>query len=182
MKTISTDRTKEWTAEDYLLLGETNSSCQLINGELIMSPSPHPNHQRVLGKLFKIFDFYKQSGEAFFAPIDLFIDNRNVFQPDLVLILDHHKKSITHRGIEGPVDIVVEIISPSSSYTDRNQKKNRYLAFGLSVCWIVDPGTKSIETYTPSGGTDAPVAFISTEGEIKSTVVPERNVNLNDIF
>lgn len=47
--------------------------------------------------------------------------SRNVFQPDLVYL--SNKDILTERGIEGPTDLVVEIISPSNSYTDRNQKK-----------------------------------------------------------
>lgn len=53
MKTLTIDNTKEWTVEDYLLLGEMNTPCQLINGELIMSPAPHPHHQRVSRKTFQ---------------------------------------------------------------------------------------------------------------------------------
>lgn len=48
METARIDRTREWTVDDYLKLGEMNT-CQLINGELIMSPSPTPHHQIVSG-------------------------------------------------------------------------------------------------------------------------------------
>jgi Uma2 family endonuclease len=110
MRTLTIDNTKEWTVEDYLLLGEMNTPCQLINGELIMSPAPHPNHQRVSGKLYKILDKALQdSGEVFYAPIDLYINNKNVFQPDLVYLSNANKFFLTDRGIEGAADIVVEI-------------------------------------------------------------------------
>jgi Uma2 family endonuclease len=56
MQTAKIDRTKEWTVDDYLMLGEMNTPCQLINGELIISPSPTTLHQRVLRELFKLFD------------------------------------------------------------------------------------------------------------------------------
>ena len=66
MQTAKFDRTKEWTVEDYLMLGEMNTPCQLIKGELIMSPSPSTLHQRVSRKLFKILDGFSNSqGEVF---------------------------------------------------------------------------------------------------------------------
>lgn len=145
MNRLTIDKTKDWTVEDYLLLGEIKTPCQLINGELIMSPVPKPNHQKVSRRLFKLIDKATAGkGELFYAPVDLYIDNKNVFQPDLVYLSSKHTASLTERGIEGPVDLVVEIISPSNSYTDRNQKKKKYLEFGVSEYWIVDPANETI--------------------------------------
>jgi len=168
--------------DDYLLLGETKTPCQLINGELIMSPAPAPLHQRVLRKLFKIIDALNLPGEIFFAPIDLYIDNTNVFHPDLVYISPLHAKSITERGIEGKVDLVVEIISPSNSYTDRNQKKKKYLEFGVKEYWIVDPANKTIEIYTPQMGPDDPTQYVFDGGSVKSTLMPGFQFQLKDLF
>lgn len=182
MRSLTIDKTREWTVDDYLLLGEIKTPCQLINGELIMSPAPHPNHQRVLRKLFLIFNSIHLPGEVFFSPIDLYIDNKNVFQPDLVYVSNKNKSLITNRGIEGAVDIVVEIISPSNSYTDRNQKKNSYLQFGINEYWIVDPGNKSIEIYSPEGGGEVPILFLSEEGLVTSPLISNLQFELKEIF
>lgn len=182
MDTLTIDKTKEWTVDDYLLLGEIKTPCQLINGELVMSPAPKPSHQRVARKIFKVLDAANLPGEIFFSPIDLYINSRNVFQPDLVYLADSNKDYLTERGIEGPPDIIVEIISPSNSYTDRNQKKNTYLKFGVKEYWIVDPGNKTIEIYTPAGGEDVPVCFTYKDEEVTSTIVKALRFNLKDIF
>jgi Uma2 family endonuclease len=47
MRVLTIDKTKEWTVEDYLLLGEIKTPCQIINGELIISPTPNTEHQRI---------------------------------------------------------------------------------------------------------------------------------------
>ncbi len=183
MNTLTIDRTKEWTVDDYLLLGEIKTPCQLINGELVMSPAPQPKHQQISRRLFKILDSATGGvGELFYAPIDLYINERNVFQPDLVYLAENNKSSLTDRGIEGRVDIVIEIISPSNSYTDRNQKKNSYLTFGVSEYWIVDPGNKTIEIYTPQGGLEVPELYVSAEGKVTSTIVKNLQFDLKDIF
>ncbi|MEK6783222.1 MAG: Uma2 family endonuclease [Bacteroidota bacterium] len=182
MNTLTIDKTREWTVDDYLLLGEIKTPCQLINGELVMSPAPTPHHQRVLRKLFKVLDAASLPGEIFFSPIDLHIDSKNVFQPDLVYLPDRSKDYLTERGIEGPPDLIVEIISPSNSYTDRNQKKNSYLKFGIKEYWIIDPGNETIEIYTPEGGIDVPVFFASKDGEVTSSILKNMSFNLKEIF
>lgn len=183
MSTLTIDRTKNWTVDDYLLLGEVKTPCQLIDGELIMSPAPKPNHQKVSRRIFKIIDkITNGKGELFYSPIDLYIDLRNVFQPDLVYLSPSNISSITERGIEGPVDLVIEIISPSNSYTDRNQKKKKYLEFGVREYWIVDPANETIEIYTPQQGQDVPVLFLSGNGTVKSTVVEGLDFALKELF
>ncbi|MBY0435809.1 MAG: Uma2 family endonuclease, partial [Cyclobacteriaceae bacterium] len=95
---------------------------------------------------------------------------------------DHQKDFITTRGIEGPPLIVVEIISPTNSYTDRNQKKKRYLEFGIGEYWIIDPANKTLEIYTPASGEEVPVVYLAGKGEVQSTVVKGLSINLKDIF
>lgn len=183
MNTLTIDKTKDWTVEDYLLLGEIKTPCQLINGELIMSPAPKPNHQKVSRRLFKLIDKATAGkGELFYAPIDLYIDNKNVFQPDLVYLSSKHTSSLTERGIEGLVDLVVEIISPSNSYTDRNQKKKKYLEFGVTEYWIVDPANQTIEIYTPAAGQDIPVLYLSGNGRVQSNAIPSLSFELKELF
>jgi Uma2 family endonuclease len=183
MNTLVIDKTKDWTVEDFLLLGEIKTPCQLINGELITSPAPSPLHQRVSRKLFKLIDkAIFGNGELFFALIDLYINNKNVFQPDLVYLSDKNKEYLTTRGIEGPADLIVEIISPSNSYTDRNQKKNTYLAFGIHEYWIVDPANETIEVYTPESGGDVPIVYLVGSGIVKSTTLETLTFDLKEIF
>ena len=183
MQTATIDKTKEWNVDDYLLLEESNLPCELINGELFMSPAPNPNHQRISRRLFKLLDgAIKNSGEVFYSPIDLFIDSKNVFQPDLVYISKKSKVYVTERGIEGPPEIIVEIISPANGYSDRNRKKKTYLAFGVKEYWIVDPANKTIEIYTPKTGLDSPLLCLAEEGEVSSSVLKNLKFNVSDIF
>ena len=184
METARIDRTKEWTVDDYLQLGEMNTPCQLINGELIMSPSPTPLHQRVSRKLFNVLERYGQrNGEVFFAPIDLYIDNKNVFQPDLVYISEENKNIITHRAIEGTPDLVVEIISPSNTFTDRYTKKKAYQKIGVKEYWIVDPASRTLEIYLHNqANPDVPYLYVVGEGPVTSTVIASLEFDLRVIF
>jgi len=185
MKTASIDRTKDWTVDDYLLLGEMNSFCELINGELIMSPSPTPYHQIVVGNLYDILKAYakKRNDLVFFAPMDLYIDRRNVFQPDLIYVSGANKKIITERGIEGVPDIVVEVISPSNIFSDRNRKKKTYQEIQVGEYWIVDPANKTFEIYhRDQADKDSPILFLAEEGIVHSAILSGLSFDLKDVF
>ncbi|MEQ8685858.1 MAG: Uma2 family endonuclease [Imperialibacter sp.] len=183
MGTVKIDKTKDWTVDDYLLLGETNTPCQLINGELIMSPSPTPLHQIVLSNLNDVIKAYgkKVDGLVLFSPLDLYIDNRNVFQPDLIFLSKRQIAYVTERGIEGPPELLVEVISPSNSYTDRYEKKNAYQKFGVLEYWILDPANRTLEIYY-SADWVKPTLYLAGEGTVTSSVLKELNFNLKDLF
>jgi Uma2 family endonuclease len=184
METVRIDRTKEWTVADYLLLGELDSPCQLINGELIMSPAPTPLHQRVSKRIFKLLDkaSYRQ-GEVFYSPFDLYVDSKNVLQPDLVFIAEKNKQIISERGIDGTPDLIVEIISPSNIFTDRNIKKKTYQKIGVKEYWIVDPGNQTLEIYThDQSDPETPSLYLAAEGEVTSSVISALAFDLKIIF
>ena len=185
MQTVKFDRTKEWTIEDYLMLGEMNTPCQLIKGELIMSPSPTPYHQTILSNLNDILktEAKKTGGIVFFAPMDLYIDNKNVFQPDLIYISKENKSIITHRAIEGVPDLVVEIISPSNIFSDRNTKKKVYQKIGIQEYWIVDPANQTLEIYLSNqADPEVPYLYLAGEGKVISTVIASLEFDLKFIF
>ncbi|MEQ8470582.1 MAG: Uma2 family endonuclease [Marinoscillum sp.] len=179
METAKIDQTKEWTVDDYLMLGD-DLLAQLINGELIMSPAPNTNHQRVLRSLFKVLDELALNGELFFAPIDLYADRTNVFQPDLVFVAEAQKSIITERGIEGAPALIVEVVSPSNSFVDRNLKRHKYLEIGVAEYWIVDPGNKTLEIYTTN--TDKPSLYLAGEGKVTSNILGNRTFDLQVLF
>ncbi len=185
MQTLKFDRTKEWTIEDYLMLGEMNTPCQLMKGELIMSPSPTPYHQTILSNLNDILktEAKKTGGIVFFAPMDLYIDNKNVFQPDLIYISNENKSIITHRAIEGVPDLVVEIISPSHIFLDRNTKKKVYQKIGIQEYWIVDPANQTLEIYLSNqANPEVPYLYLAGEGKVTSTVIASLEFDLKSIF
>lgn len=94
------------TAKDYFLLPE-GTLCQLIYGELIMSPAPTPKHQDIVKKLFLIFNEIidkNKLGITYFSPIDVYFDDENILQPDLVIIFKENYNKIKDQFIQGAPD------------------------------------------------------------------------------
>ncbi|MEQ8714569.1 MAG: Uma2 family endonuclease [Cyclobacteriaceae bacterium] len=179
MQVATIDTSKSWTVEDYQNL-EEGLLAQLIEGQLVMSPVPTLNHQRILRELFKVFDNYHLNGELFFSPIDVYLDDTTVFQPDLVFVSSAKASVISSRGIEGAPDLVVEVLSPSNSFIDRNVKKRRFLGGGVGEYWLVDPGNKTLEIY--SDDPEQPILYLVESGTVTSTLLPEISFELASIF
>ncbi len=179
MLTATIDKTKEWTVADYLQL-EEGLLAQLLDGALIMSPAPTPLHQRILRRIYDNLKTGDHKGEFFFSPIDVYLDKKNVLQPDLTFISVENSNIINERGIDGPPDLVVEVVSPSNSYIDRNFKKKKYLEFGVKEVWILDPANKTLEIYSDS--VDKPELYLAGSGLIKSTILTIQSFDLKDLF
>lgn len=121
---------------------------EIINGETIMmSPRPAPNHNRVITSISSIFRNYLKGKrcEAFSDGVDVHLDEKNTVIPDVMIICN--KDIIKGDGIYGTPDLIVEVLSPSSTKRDKIDKKLLYQKFGVKEYWIVSPSDKSIEVY-----------------------------------
>lgn len=147
---LITEKKKKYTVEDYLLL-EEGAPFQLIENELIMSPSPNPEHQLISIRLSQIMMNYLESindnGFLVAAPMDVYLDEDNAFQPDIIYIKAERKAELVKDRIHGAPDMVIEILSPSTAYYDLRQKKDIYEKHGVKEYIIIDPIKESAELY-----------------------------------
>lgn len=123
---------------------------QLIENNLVMSPSPKDRHQEVLEELtFQLTTYIrkKKFGKVRFAPYDVYLDGKNAFQPDLVFISTENLYKIQENGLHGAPDLVIEVLSPSTGKQDKGKKKNVYERCGVREYWLVDPVNKSVSGY-----------------------------------
>ena len=124
--------------------------CQLVNNKLIMSPAPRDIHQVVLFDIafaLKSLLNRKQVGELRISPYDVYFSEQNILQPDLLFIKKENLYRINDKGLIGAPDIVVEILSPSTSQLDYEEKKLVYERYGVEEYFIVDPNTTSVDSF-----------------------------------
>ena len=175
---------KKYTYEDYLKTLD-DERYELIEGELVMTPSPIPKHQRISRELeFGIIKFVKANdlGEVFYAPCDVYLDNENVVQPDILFISKERLNIIGEKNIQGAPDLVIEIISESTAYRDLVQKKKLYAKFGVKEYWIVLPEEKSIEIYSLKDNTYMLHKTYGKDETIESPYLRNLKVELKGIF
>ena len=147
---LTAEKKKKYTADDYLLL-EEGAPFQLINYDLIMSPSPLALHQQILFSLSEIIVLYhiknERKGQWMYAPMDVKFDDGNIVQPDILYIAEERKAGLVKERIEGAPDMVIEILSPSNAYYDLRQKKDIYEKFGVKEYIIIDPIQENADLY-----------------------------------
>jgi Uma2 family endonuclease len=172
---------RPWTYADLADLPDDGNRYEILQGELIVSPSPSGRHQIVLGRLHAaLYEAVKTSkfGTVFTAPFDVKFSDRNVVEPDLFVISVNQYSQYSDRSFDGAPAFVIEIVSPSSINTDRQRKATLYMEQGVKEYWIVEPDQKRILVHIP--GEQGPRIVI--EGALASMVIPSFSVQLTDLF
>jgi Uma2 family endonuclease len=150
------DRIKEQpvTYEIYAAMPDDGQRYEIIDGSMeIMSPGPSTKHQDVSGELeFELKQSCKSDYKIYHAPLDVIFSETNVLQPDILMIHRSRLHIVTDRGIEGPPDLVVEILSPGSRNRDKVIKMRTYAKHGVQEYWIVDTESRTMEQYRLGGG------------------------------
>jgi Uma2 family endonuclease len=147
------------TYEDYVGLPDDGRRYEIIDGELEVSPAPAPRHQGVSRNLVVLLHGHVQArglGTIYYAPIDVILARDSIVQPDLVFVAAARESIVTERAIEGPPDLVVEILSPWSDRRDRVTKAELYARYGVRHYWIVDPVARTLRMYEPKRGASRP--------------------------
>lgn len=140
------------TAEEYFQQPETSKLVELLDGEIVMSAPPVPNHQLTVARSYRLIDDLKPNGVVFFAPIGVQFDDLNVPEPDVVWVAEGSKCIIGEKSLIGAPDLIVEVLSPGTTRQDRKQKFALYERHGVREYWIVDPVDRYIEAYQHHDG------------------------------
>jgi Uma2 family endonuclease len=168
------------TADDYKKLPE-DLRAELIDGVLVMNPSPDPSHQRIVRRLASALERHLGASAddcLLFAPCDVLIDKHNVLQPDVLVLPEGTRPTPRPWKIPVPV-FVIEVISPSTETRDRGVKMERYRARGVREAWIVDPDEKTIDVLDLSAGTSVACRAGDTA---RSTSVPGFAVDVSRLL
>lgn len=114
---------------------------ELIEGiRYELQAAPAIRHQQMVTYLWKdLEETCAPEGLVLTAPIDVYFDEENECQPDIIYIANENLDIVTEKKIIGAPDIIVEILSPSTSHNDKIRKKAVYERFGVKEYWIVDP-------------------------------------------
>lgn len=190
------DLSKQYTYADYITW-RLAERVELIKGWLYkMSPAPKTEHQRISAELdYYIMNYFKTNKldcSVFSAPFDVrLVKNKGqanqeidtVVQPDICIICD--KEKLDERGCVGAPDLIVEILSPSTSKKDYNEKYFLYEENKVKEYWIANPDAKSIEVFALQEGKYFSIGvFNELDGytEVYSKLFPEMKFKLKEIF
>lgn len=150
---VMPQQVRVWTREDVLALPEDGKRYELVDGELLVSPSPTWTHQFAVDALHTRLRAYVRAhriGWCLFSPSDLDLNSRQLVQPDLFVVpptdLGTRPDGWGECGI--PL-LVVEVLSPFTARYDRITMRSRYQRSGIAEYWIVDMDARVFERWRP---------------------------------
>lgn len=169
----------ELTYEDYVSFPDDGRRWELIDGEAYMVPSPTPDHQDLVGRLYRAIAEHldaRGGGRVFIAPIDVVLSEPHVVQPDVVFVSDADTDVITEKNIRGVPTWVIEVVS--DPVRDKKVKRDLYARYDVPEYWAVDPALRQIEIHRR--GEQALIVQLPERPAPK--VLPELVVELEALF
>ena len=166
----------------------STQTIELISGEMITSRVPADSHQQILFRLGgELYIALKSTnaGEGRTAPFDLYLDENNIPQPDLLFVSKDNQtcKKLEHeRGWQGAPDLIAEVLSPSSAKSDRDEKFALYEQYGVREYWIIDPAHQTIEVFTLQDAHLTRHGVYGIEDKLTSIVLPEWTIEVGTLF
>ncbi|MFC4071040.1 Uma2 family endonuclease [Actinoplanes subglobosus] len=131
------DHEGPWSETDYLALGETHHRIELLDGSLLVTPSPNDHHQEIMGNLRDSLRPAARTADlrAPQAP-NIRLATGRILIPDLAV-----KKGPTGAAVSDAADVVLvcEITSPSNTKIDRGLKMLAYAAAGIPWYLLAEP-------------------------------------------
>jgi Uma2 family endonuclease len=173
------------TYDDLVRERETRDErLELIDGEIVVTPSPTPMHQLVVHRLAVIFDqaiVAAGAGLVLEAPLDVFLETHNVLQPDVIVLLRDRIGLFGPQMVESAPSLAVEVISPSTAADDRVRKRQNYARFGVPEYWLVDPDAQTVTIFSEPEGNQYRKQQTTSDVAVSATI-PELSVDLRALF
>lgn len=182
---------QHYTYKDYRQWPE-DERWELIQGVAYSMGAPTLSHQGVSATLMaEIYLHLKgKPCQVFAAPTDVLFpllkeqeedEVDTVVQPDILVVCDPDK--LRTKGIWGAPDLVVEILSPSTSRKDLREKFDLYQRAGVREYWVIEPAGRWMQQYSMGpDGQYAPEVTLIEKGRLTSTVLPEFSLEVSDLW
>jgi Uma2 family endonuclease len=170
--------------EDLLQTPDDGKRYEIVDGDLLVSPAPRPRHQRTLGKTYRFVMRAEDAGygELFFAPLDVVFDAHNVMEPDLLFIRKDRLSIITDTNVEGPPDLVVEVLSPGGRERDLGVKLRAYARFGVPYYWVLDTDAQIVRVFELERGVYGKPKLLEGDDLHRCPLFPELSTPVASLF
>lgn len=164
-----------WTYDDLKTLPDDGRRYEIVEGVLCEMTGPSSPHavsvRNLIALLLPVFAALRM--EWFTAPLDVFFSGANPVQPDLLAYFRGGATRRSLRGIEGPPDFVVEVLSPSTRGHDLLTKRTLYARAGVREYWLVDPEAQTIEVLALEGQGLQSILVAAGDEVVRSALFPD---------
>ena len=139
--------------EEYYAWADEDTHAEWVDGEVIVHMPPFDIHQTLLNFLNRLLAEYAEFealGVVFIAPFEMRLPaQKSARQPDILVIKHENLDRLSRERLDGPADLVVEIVSGDSVRRDRQEKYSEYQDAGVPEYWVIDsrPGRNRADFY-----------------------------------
>ncbi len=175
----------DWTYDQYAALPDDGKRYEIVNGVLLMAPSPTGPHQDSVGEVFfHLRSHLKLTGLGLvrLAPFDVELTPKDVFQPDVFVVLNAHLGRVLKKKVVGAPDLVVEVSSPGTAAFDRLTKYDTYARAGVPEYWIINTDRRTVEVLALENGKYHSLGIFRGRQMIPSRILPELAVQVEQFF
>lgn len=177
-------RQGDWTYDTYFIMTEESVLYEIMRGVLIKKPTPDVMHQETVGAIcYELHQLVKKEKLGLvMLPVDVVLSPQDVFQPDLLVVLNEHLARMNTYGVTGAPDLVIEITLPGSKLYDRVNKHMAYEQAGIPEYWLVDPIKQCIELFALEQGKYHSLGIFRGEQTLPSRIVPQMTTPVASFF
>jgi Uma2 family endonuclease len=142
---------KQMTYEEFLAWADEDTWAEWVKGEVIILTPASKQHQDLVAFLAALLRFFVEahrSGLVLTAPFQMKLGpDLPGREPDIIFVAREHLARLQNTYLEGPADLVVEIVSPDSRARDRGEKFYEYEQGGVQEYWLLDYLRRQAEFY-----------------------------------
>ncbi len=139
---------QKMTYKEFLAWADEDTLAEWVDGEVVMYSPASKQHQNLadfLTSVLRAFVEQHHLGVVLSAPFQMKLEHGR--EPDLLFVANEHLERLKETHLEGPADLVVEIVSPESVGRDRGEKFYEYERAGIPEYWLIDPLREQAEFY-----------------------------------
>lgn len=162
---ISYDEFLEWADED--------TRAEWVDWEVVLMSPASTRHQDIadfLTATLRLFAEHYDAGRVLSAPFQMKLENGR--EPDVLFVASDHLDRLQDTYLDGPADLVVEVVSPESGPRDRGDTFYEYEAGGVPEYWLIDPVRQQVELYRLDGDQQYRLVQPTDVDRYESAVVP----------
>ncbi|MGB9775173.1 MAG: Uma2 family endonuclease [Anaerolineae bacterium] len=167
-------RPRRMTYEEFLAWADEDTLAEWVNGEVVMYSPANRRHQDIADFLTAVLRAFAETyhlGVVLSAPFQMKLP-RSGREPDLMFVAAEHLDRLRETHLDGPADLVVEILSPESVGRDRGEKFYEYAQAGIPEYWLIDPEGEQAEFYVLGRPGRYRLEWAGTEGVYRSPTLP----------
>lgn len=143
--------------EEFWSFAHEDLNCELLDGVLVIHSPANQEHEDIFGYLYILLRQYLEAskeGKVFGSRFVMRLSDKWDPEPDLLVVKPDRFGSLKEGRLEGPANMIIEILSETTREVDLTKKLPRYLESSIEEVWIIDPKNRAITVHTKDHHTE----------------------------